>query len=767
MNLRLRLGIEWLLIALFATVLVFFANRWEGAHSFDHLLYDQLSSVARPTADDNTLLVNIDDRSLATIGKWPWPRSVHAELISKLQAATPRSIALDVILSENGDPVGDAALAEAMSGDAPVIMPLHFVSPGSEGREYDVVPPAPVFAEAVTAIGQVNLTFDSDGVLRRAALCFDPEGDGKSWPHLMEQVYRASSNDPSRAYRQQPCGESLLIPFSKRGSHTEISYSDILEGSVPAELIAGRDVIIGASATGMGDSFPVPFGDGGLLAGSEIMANMLRAIKQDSFIQPVAKPLVIALSLLPMWLLMIGFLRWSPRTTLAVSLTLIALILLGSGAGLGLGFWFPPSAALLGLLLVYPLWGWRRLQAMSAFMATELRELEDEGETLPIRVRQADAGDLVGRQSQALAGAIDHMRDLRLFVSDTLSDLPDPMVVTDVEGRITLTNDLVDRRLQRSIRGLLFKDVMENAVIPEQREAVFAYIDKGKSEGTLVLEEEGRDNLVPRLEFIRFNATRGDVFVMRQSAIESANGELQGYIYYLADITALATAEAEREQVLQLLSHDMRAPQSAIIASLEGQLDEEARKRIERNARRTMRLAQDFVDMARMGESEFSGEDVLLANLLRDVADNFWPLAKERGLSIEVEDKSKGAFVLAEPDGLSRAFSNLIDNAIKFSTDDSIVHINIDRVEQDEAPYLRINITNSGDGIAPDILPRLFQRFVTGGQQSGRVKGTGLGLNYVQAVVKRHGGSISAENIEEGGARFSMVLPEAVEGAQD
>jgi len=729
--------------------------------------------VARPAADDNVLLVNIDDRSLAAIGKWPWPRAVHAELISKLQAAKPRAIALDVILSENGDAAGDAALAEAMSGDAPVIMPLHFVTPGSDGREYDIAPPAPVFAGAVTAIGHVNLTLDSDGVARRTELCFDPQGagkreskrDGESWPHLMEQLYRAGGKNPSIAFKQLPCGESLLIPFAKRGSHAEISYSDILDGGVPAELIAGRDVIIGASATGMGDSFPVPFGDGGLLAGSEIMANMLRAIKQDSFIQPVSKPLVIALSLLPMWLLMVGFLRWSPRTTLAVSLTLIALILLGSAAALGAGFWFPPSAALLGLLLVYPLWGWRRLQAMSAFMATELRELEDEGETLPIRVRQADAGDLVGRQSQALAGAIDHMRDLRRFVSDTLSDLPDPMVVTDMKGRITLTNDLVDRRLGRSVRGELLKDVMADAVTPDQRSAVFAYIDRGKAEGTLMLEEEGREHPVPRLDFIRFQTTQDDIFVMRQSVIENARGELQGYIYYFADITALATAEAEREQVLQLLSHDMRAPQSAIIASLEGQIDEEARKRIERNARRTMRLAQDFVDMARMGESEFAGEDILLANLLRDVADNFWPLAKERGLSIEVEDKSKSAFVLAEPDGLSRAFSNLIDNAIKFSTDDSIIHIDIDRAKQDEAPHVRINITNIGDGIAPDILPRLFQRFVSGGEQSGRVKGTGLGLNYVQAVVKRHGGSISAENIEEGGARFSMILPEAIEGA--
>jgi CHASE2 domain-containing sensor protein/signal transduction histidine kinase len=743
MNLRRRLAIEWVFICLLASTLVIWAYGWHGTEPFDNLFYDQLSTVSRPTPDADILLVTIDEPSLKAIGKWPWPRGVHAKAVAQLQAAKPRSITFDVLLSETGDAAGDDALAYAMTGHSPVLIPLHFSSPGNEGRTYDTVMPAAPFASAARGIGHVNLAFDSDGTVRRAALCFDPEENGTRWPHLIELTYRQSSikEAASPAYRHHDCGDTVLIPYARRGSYSEISFADVMNGEAPEQIIKGRDIIIGATATGMGDNYPVPDGNSGLLSGTEIMANMLTALKRDTFIQPVGNGAVIGLSLLPVWLLMIGFLRWRPRTALLVSLTLVMAILGISVLVLMLRYWIPPGAALLGILLIYPLWGWRRLQAMSDFMASELGALEAEGEASPLPLRTSRSTDLVGRQSEALAGAIDTMRDLRRFVADTLADLPDPMFVTDPVGKVTLSNDLLNERLGRNIVGLSLSEALDAIVIPEQRGLVDRY---------LASEPE------PNAGFVRFSSPRDRTFVMRRAAVESDKGELRGYIYYLADITSLASAEAEREQVLQLLSHDMRAPQSAIIALLDGPINPDARKRIERNARRTMQLAQDFVDLARMGETEFEGEDVLI----RDVADTFWPLAKERRITITIDDQSVSAFVSAEPDSLSRAFANLIDNAIKFSPDG---HAIIIVVERDAGDILRTLITDHGKGIAPDILPRLFTRFATGGEHSGRSKGTGLGLTFVLAVVERHKGRITARNVNTGGACFTVELPEAVE----
>ncbi len=759
MNLRLRLSIEWLLIGLVSSIIVLAATRWDGTASFDYLFYDQLSSVSRPPADDNVLLVNIDDPSLATLGNWPWPRSTHAKLIQILQASKPRSITLDVILSESGIVDDDVALAAAMRGGAPVFVPLHFSAPGDNGRAYNVIPPAPIFAQAASGIGQVDVVFDRDGTVRQVKLCADPENDSNHWPHIMELAYRSGSAKASPAYARNACEKTLLLPFAKRGTHSEISYADILDGGVPTDLIKGRDIIIGASAAGMRDNFPVPLGDGGLLAGSEVMANMLTAIKRDSFITPVSYTVILLFSLLPMWLLLIGFLQWTPRTALITSIGMVFIILIGSAAGLTVGIWFPPGAALLGMLLVYPLWGWRRLQAVSDFMASELNALENEGEAIPLKVRQAKAGDLVANQSAALAGAIDHMRDLRHFIADTISDLPDPMIVTNLNDIVTMNSQLVETRLGRSILGLKFNNVLDATVVAEHRMLVADYI----SRNTTVQKPVGVGPISTTTEFVRFSTINGNTFVMRKSAIEATDGAIVGYIHYLADISALAQAEDERERVLQLLSHDMRAPQSAIIALMSGKIDAKARARIERNARRTMQLAQDFVDIARMSETEFAGEDILLPALVRDTADNFWPLAKERGISIVVGGECDDGFVFGEPDILSRAFANLIDNAIKFSPDNGIIDISIMRITSAVSNLITVKICDQGRGIDPDILPRLFQRFATGGDHKGRVKGSGLGLSFVSAVIKRHRGSVSAENIGGGGACFTMTLPEADE----
>jgi PAS domain S-box-containing protein len=758
MTLRLRLIIEWLLIGVIATILVLLAQRWDGTTSFDNLFYDQLTSAFRPPADEGVLLVNIDDASLAALGRWPWPRNVHAALINKIQLSKPRTITLDILLSESGDSTNDQLLADAMTGQSPVYIPLHFSTPGNNGRAYDIIPPSSPFSQSAKGVGQVDIVSDDDGTVRRARLCADPNGDGNKWPHLMELVFRRDSQAVSNSYNQTACEDTLLIPYSKRGNYSEISYVDILNGDVPENLVKNRDIIIGATALGMQDNFPVPYADGGVLSGTEIMANMLAAIKRDNFIKQASAPLIIALSLVPLWLLLLSFLRLSPRLSLIISIAFVAIILIGSAAALRFSIWFPPGIALLGILLVYPLWGWRRLQAISDFMASELRDLSDEDDDLPIKLSPSSAQDLVGRQSLALSGAIDQLRDLRRFISNAMADLPDPMMVTDENGKVTLVNDLVLERLNQQIVGFRLRDVLNRVAVPEHRAMVTEYISKRH-----MRIPAAAPNTPSQLEFVRFNTTEGDTFVMRQSAIEAADGSLLGFVYYFADITALARVEDEREQVLQLLSHDMRAPQSAIIASLSGDIDADARKRIESNARRTMQLAQDFVDIARMGETEFVGDDVLIADLLRDVADNFWPLATERGICIQIDDKSDAAFVRAEADSLLRAFSNLVDNAIKFSPDNGIINVDIHKVSMANKPAVNIEITDHGPGISEDILPRLFQRFATGGKQSGRIKGTGLGLTYVMAVIKRHGGNIEAANIKEGGSRFTVTLPEAEE----
>jgi CHASE2 domain-containing sensor protein/signal transduction histidine kinase len=746
-NFRLRLVIEWLVIATLSSLAVVLASQWRGTAAFDNLFYDQLTSFARPAADPKVVIVTIDDSSLSALGQWPWPRSTHAALIDKIQQTAPRSILFDVLLSEPSDEVDDGALAAAMKTGAPVYVPIHFVSPGTNGKAFDVVPPIEILGSAASGTGHVNVEFDGDGVVRRAILCFSPDELGSRYPHIVELVAR-NNGKPTPAYtRNDSCNRAVLIPYSKRGSFIEIPFVNVLNGEIPAEVFKGKDVIIGATAAGMGDAYPVPMADGGLLSGAEIMANMLGAIRRDDFVEPLPGLANIVLSLLPLWLLLVGFLRWRPRLTLTVSLALVVAMLAVSALLLRWQIWFPPGAAILGLLLVYPLWGWRRLQAMSDFMETELKDLTDsEPIGLPVQSRLGD--DMVGRQSTALAGAIDQLHSLRRFVADILSDLPDPLVVTDLRGNIMVVNDELERRMGHSPVGENIAAAFEQQITHRVRGDVLEYFQD---------QNQASDEEIGSLRLV---SSDGRTLVLRRSILHGEGERSIGHIHYFTDISALARAEADREQALQLLSHDMRAPQSAIIAMLPDLRDAKARSRIERHARRTMQLAQDFVDIARMGESAFEGTDLLLAELARDVADSLWPLAKERGIVIDVKDHAGDAFVFAEADSLSRALTNLVDNAIKHSPDNGKIRIDVARIADHQ---LELRIHDEGKGIDPEIASQLFTRFASGTEGTSRVKSVGLGLAFVRAVAERHNGSVRAENLQSGGACFTLTMPEAAE----
>ncbi|MEH6757226.1 MAG: CHASE2 domain-containing protein [Parasphingorhabdus sp.] len=756
MKLRQRLGIEWAGVALVASLIVAALTYWNSLSGFDNLLYDRLSEYDRPEASAEILIVAVDEDSLEVLGKWPWPRDIHAGLLNILAEAQPKSVAFDILLSEPGAEEDDMALAEAAAKNKNLLLPLHFIFPGRNGADFDIKEPIPLFKEAASALGHVNLLFDRDGVVRRTSLCFVGTIDGShsTWPHLMEQAYRAANGSNSAVYgRQENCQQPLLMPYAARGAFSQISYAAALNGEIPAAFLKGKIILVGATAQGLGDQHPVPLGDGGVMAGVDIMANMLNDIMADNFIKPVSLSTQIILSLIPTWILLIGFWRLRPRTTIFVSVGLIVTILVTSAALISFQIWFAPGAALVGLGLVYPIWGWRRLQATSDFMDEELKSYRSETLDVPVLRREVGPADLITEQAEQLAYAIQHMRDLRRFISDALTNLPDPMFITDLDGKVKFVNKLAQTGVDDGIQDLALDDMLNRFVSPDDLNDVKDY---------LALDQKMREH-----DYVDFTSLNDEVFAMRRARVVTDEGELRGHIHYLADITEVANAAQEREEVLQLLSHDMRSPQAAILALLDSQDVTDTNKRIESHARRTLALADNFVGLARIKSSDFSGEEILLSDLVIEANDSLWPLAKQRGIKSTVIDQSDGAFIIGEPSSLYRSFANLIDNAIKYSPDNSEIVTLLRNIDLDKQPFVSVTITDQGNGIAEEMVDHLFDQFASNdGDSKGAVKGAGLGLSFVAAVIERHGGSIRSENIRGGGARFTILLPLAPDPAE-
>lgn len=722
-GLRRRFRIEWAWVTALASAVVVAAVLGGWTRPADDLLYDAAMRLAPAEASDSLLIVAIDEPSLEALGRWPWPRRLHAELLDRLAEARPRSVTLDLLLTEPAP--DDTDLAAAMSR-VPVELPVQFLVPGRDGRAFERLDPAPALANRAARLGHVNTAIDGDGTVRSAALCFAPTPRTMALDHLMRR-----GRGPEAGADCEP----KRLRFAPPESFATISYMSVFRGEVPPALIAGRRVLIGMTAQGLGDRYPVPVAAGGNMPGVEINANIANAQLQDAWVRSPPMLLHIGLALIPAWLLMVAFWRIRPRAASLLAMALMLATLSLTILALARNLWIAPGPALLGLALVYPLWGWRRLQATSDYMGGELSRLEQE-EALPLTLVDPIDTDHVTRQARQLARAIAQLRDLKRLVGDALAGLPDPALVSDLDGRIVLTNDAARRAFGSGLDAMDSATLLARVAQASARATIAAYLT------------------APEKRHIEFEARDGRTFVLRRAAIISADGAPRGQIDYLTDISAIALARRERERVLQLLSHDMRAPQAAILALLASDAPQIDRARIARHARQTLTLADSFVDLARMQESGFDPEPVIAADLASEAADSLWPVAQQRGVRIIVDDESDGAFVAAERESLFRAFVNLIDNAVKYSPDMAEVMVRIASGEGE----VSISIRDHGKGIDPAILPRLFERFASEGA-GHTVKGIGLGLNYVATVVQRHGGAIKAEASQGGGAEFVLTLP--------
>jgi signal transduction histidine kinase len=224
----------------------------------------------------------------------------------------------------------------------------------------------------------------------------------------------------------------------------------------------------------------------------------------------------------------------------------------------------------------------------------------------------------------------------------------------------------------------------------------------------------------------------------------------------------LRQAQREREEALSFLSHDIRSPQNSIMALAELQRHDGMRKpetdfvsSVEALAKKTVNLAEDFLQLVRADSKPLNLAEYDLATLLEDCVADVDPQAKAKHINIQFVEPTDRAAVVADRSLLTRAMGNLLVNAIKYTPEGSHIVASCD-VMHDKAIC---NITDNGPGIAEADLPNLFKRFTRGQGIDSKVAGAGLGLAFVDIVAKRHNGFAQVKSTFGDGATFSIVLP--------
>jgi PAS domain S-box-containing protein len=233
-----------------------------------------------------------------------------------------------------------------------------------------------------------------------------------------------------------------------------------------------------------------------------------------------------------------------------------------------------------------------------------------------------------------------------------------------------------------------------------------------------------------------------------------------------------ARLEAERigrmkDEFLATLSHELRTPLNAIFGWTQilrmGTVDPETRDAgiavIDRNVRIQTQLIEDLLDMSRIisGKIRLDVQTVELSEVLHATLEAIRPAAEAKQIRLErIIDPLAGP-VSGDPSRLQQVFWNLLTNAIKFTPKGQKIQVVAERVDS----LVQISVSDTGEGILPEFLPRLFDRFSQAdGSTTRKHGGLGLGLSIVKNLVELHGGTVHARSAGEGlGATFVIRLP--------
>jgi signal transduction histidine kinase/ActR/RegA family two-component response regulator len=251
---------------------------------------------------------------------------------------------------------------------------------------------------------------------------------------------------------------------------------------------------------------------------------------------------------------------------------------------------------------------------------------------------------------------------------------------------------------------------------------------------------------------------------------ERASGEAQREQLLRLERQARAAAEAAnrtKDEFLAVLSHELRTPLNAVYGwarmlqagQIRGEAAERALDAIVRNANAQVQLIDDLLDVSRVvsGKMRLDVRPVDLRTVIEGALDAVRPAAEAKTIRLQSVLDPRAGPITGDPGRLQQVIWNLLMNAVKFTPKGGRVQIQLQRVNS----HVEIVVSDTGQGIAPDVLPFVFDRFRQADSSSTRAhSGLGLGLALVKHLVELHGGSVSAQSPGEGkGATFIVRLP--------
>jgi two-component system phosphate regulon sensor histidine kinase PhoR len=390
----------------------------------------------------------------------------------------------------------------------------------------------------------------------------------------------------------------------------------------------------------------------------------------------------------------------------------------------------------------------RRQERVDAVIAAARRyELGDLSRPAP-DYGDDDLGGVARAMDQAaqeLGRRVDHLTRDRARMEAILSSMIEGVLVVNEQGRLQLVNDAARRMLKL-----------------EQESLDRSYVEAIRHPG--IVEHIGRALAGEETDGLELSVMRDNTrtLVARVTPVVAAG---RGAVLVMHDITELRKADQVRRDFVANVSHELRTPLTAIKGYAEALLDDpddaDAREKfldiIHRHATRMERLVKDLLRLARLDAGQEAVELVPcdVEGLLRGIADDFEPTAAQKQQTIDVQVAKEATTLVTDATKLHDIARNLIENAVNYTPDGGAIDVRASLV----GGRFQITVSDTGHGIAPDDLARVFERFYRVDKSRTRPGGTGLGLSIVKHLVQVLGGEVTASNLPDGGASFTVTLP--------
>lgn len=336
-----------------------------------------------------------------------------------------------------------------------------------------------------------------------------------------------------------------------------------------------------------------------------------------------------------------------------------------------------------------------------------------------------------------------------------LQHLPDGVAVTDEAGNVTFVNHVFALLLDSTEQAMTGR-VLEN------------FLPQGDPENQFRFRRQCQELSRPAaLELHRTCDLADGVLRLARAPFQSEESAGVMQLWLLRDITQLKLVDQTREQFVDTATHELRTPLANIRAcaetlELDQSLDEETQKSylntIGAEATRLGRFVDEFLNISRMesGSVTLNRHATDLDRLVREAADKVRPQLDQKHIELDLQMPAKTPELVLDKDKISAALVNLLGNAAKYTPEGGKVSLHLEPGRAE----MRIHVEDTGYGIAPEEVAKVFNKFFRSDDQRVRdTSGTGLGLSFAQEVTRLHGGRISLRSELNKGSRFTMTLP--------